>query len=366
VGAWDVRIFDSDTAGDWAYGLEGQSDTSLVSSTLSAVLAVGDAYLDSDVACEGLAAAEVVARLRGNWGQRNPYTETVDQWVESHPAVPSRELIAQATAAIDRILSEPSELLELWSESDELERWRTVVQDLRLLLQAGSDRATEPRRSGSDCSRISGLWGGASARADSGQLQFLFDTDLSTATGCTVSTPEGNFVGAELRLIATVDLDAATVGSLQLATCSAGVFGAPESIDAPFAGPWGIALDNGEAGSDLFEAYVPLDRFGAATLARVGVVLSDDCGSDALIAGPTGSMLIDLSVPMVAGAWRRRSRALGRRATRPAHDRPAPAWRRVRSDARVDADGREPGRRVVRRGRADQLGSARSARKRRG
>lgn len=138
-----------------------------------------------------------------------------------------------------------------------------------------------------------------SARADSGQLQFLFDTDLSTATGCTVSTPEGNFVGAELRLTATVDPDAATIGSLQLATCSAGEFGAPESIAAPFVGPWSIALDNGEAGSDLFEAYVPLDRFGDATSARVGVVLSDDCGSDALIAGPTGSMLIDVSVPEV-------------------------------------------------------------------
>ena len=45
-------------------------------------MAVGEGYLDVDAACEGLAACEVVARLKGNWGARNAYTETVDKWVE--------------------------------------------------------------------------------------------------------------------------------------------------------------------------------------------------------------------------------------------------------------------------------------------
>ena len=136
MGAWDVGAFDNDTACDWAYELESQSDTSYVSSTLAKALAVLDAYLESDVACEALAAAEVVARLRGHWGTRNSYTETVDQWVEAHPVQLPQELISQAVAAIDRVLAEPSEILELWSEGDDLARWRSSVTDLRARVAA--------------------------------------------------------------------------------------------------------------------------------------------------------------------------------------------------------------------------------------
>lgn len=131
MGAWEVGTFDNDTAGDWGYELEAQSDTSIVSAALVSVLDCGAEYLDSDIACEGLAAAEVVARLRGNWGVRNSYTETIDTWVEGHPNQSSTELVSQAVAAIDRVMTEPSELLELWSESDDCESWRDAVADLK-------------------------------------------------------------------------------------------------------------------------------------------------------------------------------------------------------------------------------------------
>ncbi len=131
MGAWDVGTFDNDTACDWTYGLEEHSDTSLVEAALDAILSTGSDYLDADVACEGLAAAEVVARLRGNWGARNAYTETVDQWVDAHPSTPPDDLVGRAVSAIDRVLSEPSELLELWSESQDLAGWQASVADLR-------------------------------------------------------------------------------------------------------------------------------------------------------------------------------------------------------------------------------------------
>ena len=100
-------------------------------STLDNVLSVGSDYLDSDVACEALAAAEVVARLRGNWGVRDSYTEAIDAWVEAHPGEPSPDLIARAVAAINRIVTEPSELLELWSESEDDSNWRQSVEELK-------------------------------------------------------------------------------------------------------------------------------------------------------------------------------------------------------------------------------------------
>jgi hypothetical protein len=107
------------------------ADTGLVTATLERVLAAGATYLDADTACEGLAAAEVVARLRGNWGERNAYTETVDNWVESHPGQPSADLVSAALAAIDRVLTEPSELRELWSETEDFGRWQEAVTELR-------------------------------------------------------------------------------------------------------------------------------------------------------------------------------------------------------------------------------------------
>lgn len=135
MGAWDVGTFDNDTACDWAYGIEKADDLSLVRETFDRVIAVGDDYLESDAACEGLAACEVIARLKGNWGIRNPYTETIDKWIEGHASLPYEGLVPLATAVIDRVLTTPSELLELWEEGDATE-WKRAVQDLRVRVEA--------------------------------------------------------------------------------------------------------------------------------------------------------------------------------------------------------------------------------------
>jgi hypothetical protein len=131
MGAWGVNTFDNDTACDWKYGLEDVDDLSLVRETLRRVLAVGNEYLDSDDACEGLAACEVIARLRGGWGVRDAYTESLDEWVVNHPIQPPTDLVNQALAVIDRVLTPPSELMELWDESGEIKEWYEAVDDLR-------------------------------------------------------------------------------------------------------------------------------------------------------------------------------------------------------------------------------------------
>ena len=131
MGAWGVNTFDNDTACDWAYDLEKEKDLALVRKAIAGALDVGEEYLESDEACEALAACEVVARLKGNWGVRNAYTETIDKWVETHPGTPPDDLIANAIAAIDRILSAQSELLELWDEDGENKEWHEAMNDLR-------------------------------------------------------------------------------------------------------------------------------------------------------------------------------------------------------------------------------------------
>lgn len=131
MGAWAHDTFDNDTACDWAFGLENASDLSYVIQALAQVLETGDDYLDADIAVEGLAACEVVARLKGNWGVRNAYTEPVDNWVNAHPTAIPPHLVEQATAVIDRVLSSPSELLELWEDGNDPKEWHKAVSNLR-------------------------------------------------------------------------------------------------------------------------------------------------------------------------------------------------------------------------------------------
>lgn len=130
MGAWDVDAFGNDTALDWAYGLEQSEDLSLLEQTLQTVLDAGEDYLEAPEAEEGLAAAEVVARLLGNWGVRNAYTEAVDAWVTGIGLKPGPDLLEMARAAVSRVMAWPSELLELWQDSDALADWQAAVLDL--------------------------------------------------------------------------------------------------------------------------------------------------------------------------------------------------------------------------------------------
>jgi hypothetical protein len=130
MGAWGELAFDNDDANDWAYGLEDVHDLSLVESAFAELEAAGPELLDQGLACNALAACEVVARLRGHPGYTNAYTEKVDQWVAAHQLEPPDELIRRAAAAVDRILGENSELRELWEEADP-GPWRIAVSDLQ-------------------------------------------------------------------------------------------------------------------------------------------------------------------------------------------------------------------------------------------
>lgn len=132
MGAWGTGVFDNDTACDWAYGLEEQSGLALIERTLDTVLAVAGEYLDASDAEEALAAIETIARLQGHWGVRNSYTANVDAWVEKAKLQPPPALARKAHAAIDRILGEDSEILELWDDSELLDEWKQEVDALRL------------------------------------------------------------------------------------------------------------------------------------------------------------------------------------------------------------------------------------------
>jgi hypothetical protein len=130
MGAWAIDALGNDDACDWVYGLEECTDLSLVEEALNKVLVEGDAYLESPEACEALAAIEVIARLQGNWGEKNAYSVAMDAWVEKTGLVPGKELAEKAHKVIARILADDSELKELWQESEEFDEWQVSVKNL--------------------------------------------------------------------------------------------------------------------------------------------------------------------------------------------------------------------------------------------
>jgi len=136
MGAWGHGVFDNDTACDWGFSLEEAGDLSVVEAALQRVLGTGSAYLEASDSEEALAAVEVVARLQGNFGERNSYTETIDAWVTKHRFEVSPQLAGTALATIDRILTEPSEIVELWQESGEFDAWKSSVEDLKSRVRA--------------------------------------------------------------------------------------------------------------------------------------------------------------------------------------------------------------------------------------
>lgn len=136
MGAWSHDAFGNDTACDWAQGLEAVDDLSLVAAAVAAALASSPDGLDADTACEALAAAEVVARLRGHAGFTNAYTEAVDDWAARTRLVPPDALVQQSLAALEAIGAPSSELRELWEESEDAADWRASLDELRARLQA--------------------------------------------------------------------------------------------------------------------------------------------------------------------------------------------------------------------------------------
>lgn len=129
MGAWAEDAFGNDAACDWAGDFAENPSLGAIEEAIQTILST-DEYLDSHEACEGLVAIEIVARLKGNWGERSAYSEAVDKWVESVDVSPSAELLTAAENAITRILAEDSELQELWDEGDVNQEWHREMDDL--------------------------------------------------------------------------------------------------------------------------------------------------------------------------------------------------------------------------------------------
>jgi hypothetical protein len=130
LGAWGTRIFDNDTAADFGHTIAEGGGLAAVEAALDSVLGSKSEYLESSTAEEALAAADTVARIMGGGSGPSAYTEALDDWIRKNRPTVSDALMTKARSAIRRVLSEPSELLEVWQESDEFSAWKSSVETL--------------------------------------------------------------------------------------------------------------------------------------------------------------------------------------------------------------------------------------------
>ncbi|MFD3333312.1 DUF4259 domain-containing protein [Streptomyces sp. NPDC058700] len=131
MGTWDIGPFDNDTAADFSYRVDkapAEKKADVLLAAFGKVTGTGGDYLDSDLAAEAIASAALVAAqcpggdpVTTAYGPKDPL-----------PELPAG-LRPTAVAALDRVLTEPSELLELWEEAH-VEEWKTGVRRLRAVL----------------------------------------------------------------------------------------------------------------------------------------------------------------------------------------------------------------------------------------
>lgn len=133
MGAWSHESFGNDDACDWAYDLENSQDLSIIDKTIDSALSQGSEYLEAPDASEAVAAIEVVAKLLGRGTQQDSYTELVDAWVSKVNLVPSNEQVDKSVRVLDLVLSERSELAELWEGSED---WIGAINKLKSALIA--------------------------------------------------------------------------------------------------------------------------------------------------------------------------------------------------------------------------------------
>jgi hypothetical protein len=134
MGAWGFQVFENDGAMDFAATVTDGGGITAVEDAFDQVIEIGDDYLESSVAEEALMAAEILARLNGQPGPQSSYFKEIDAWVAHQRTKPAPALIDKARRAVKRILSDNSEIVELWQDSDEFEGWKASVESVQARL----------------------------------------------------------------------------------------------------------------------------------------------------------------------------------------------------------------------------------------
>ena len=133
MGAWGSGSFENDDASDWIADFCDDPDKELISDALSTVAEMdADEYLEAPDCSAGIAAAEVVAALKG---AANPdLSDDAKECVAKLKIKAEPRMASLALKAVERIKTN-SELKELWDESESPNEWYSAIYNLETRLR---------------------------------------------------------------------------------------------------------------------------------------------------------------------------------------------------------------------------------------
>ena len=114
-----------------------------MASAIDEVLSAAE-FLEVDLSCEAIVAAELCACCAGQLPDRLP--NNVYGWVQANPHAPHADEVELAVRAVSRVREE-SELRDLWEAAGDRSQWLAAVDDLLSRLgrsSAGSPPSVSP------------------------------------------------------------------------------------------------------------------------------------------------------------------------------------------------------------------------------
>lgn len=127
MSAWGTGPFENDSAGDFARAVLDGGSLAVIEDALDHVLEADDEDLEAPAAEEAIAAAAILARLKDG----APLAANIEAWIAQEQPAASPQLAAKARDALRRVMTAPSELLELWQDSDDFAAFETGIAALR-------------------------------------------------------------------------------------------------------------------------------------------------------------------------------------------------------------------------------------------
>ena len=138
MGTWSHEPFGNDIASDWAYEFEENDGYEVIEDAFDQIIDMAtEEFIDADIGCIAHAAAEVLAKsFTDGVAENEYYPEPVEKWLQHNQNKHNYELIPKALLALNLLISENSELDELWQDSDDYEDWTKNIAELKETLKS--------------------------------------------------------------------------------------------------------------------------------------------------------------------------------------------------------------------------------------
>jgi hypothetical protein len=130
MGAWGPGIFDDDAAYDFVEILQDTDDPIEVF-TSSFETAIAADYLDYDDAHAATVSAAYMDAILNGTTYESENQEALHSFKEEKKNLPVQPLKSLAVKALQKVISDQSELHQLWQENEELyPQWKQNIQSL--------------------------------------------------------------------------------------------------------------------------------------------------------------------------------------------------------------------------------------------